>query len=180
MLFSSTCVTPRFYNTKYDAKSPEFWSSIEMSDRPDKESLVSSHLGIVFPIFFGFRDWISCNYKHRPKTSHTQNKTTTVLIFTSAKPPFFCEPNRFVGVKTSASQPNPHEKTLMRYVCIGVKASNYFMPKETLSEKGPGGGGWILMVPWIQKFWASGCWGWMDVSPKDVKLEVGNRFVFFC
>merc|ERR1711966_402681 len=32
-----------------------------------------------------------------------------------------------------------------QYVCIGVKASNYFMPKETLSEKGPGGGGWILM-----------------------------------
>lgn len=31
------------------------------------------------------------------------------------------------------------------YVCIGVKASNYFMPAETLSEKGPGGGGWILM-----------------------------------
>merc|ERR1711966_72735 len=31
------------------------------------------------------------------------------------------------------------------YVCIGVKASNSFMPKETLSEKGPGGGGWILM-----------------------------------
>merc|ERR1711915_383019 len=31
------------------------------------------------------------------------------------------------------------------YVCIGVKASNYFMPPETLSEKGPGGGGWILM-----------------------------------
>merc|ERR1712130_155161 len=29
------------------------------------------------------------------------------------------------------------------YVCIGVKASNYFMPPETLSEKGPGGGGWI-------------------------------------
>merc|ERR1712048_80929 len=31
------------------------------------------------------------------------------------------------------------------YVCIGVKASNYFMPEETLSKKGPGGGGWILM-----------------------------------
>lgn len=31
------------------------------------------------------------------------------------------------------------------YVCIGVKASNYFMPENTLSEKGPGGGGWILM-----------------------------------
>jgi len=31
------------------------------------------------------------------------------------------------------------------YVCMGVKASNYFMPKETLSDKGPGGGGWIHM-----------------------------------
>mmetsp|Transcript_43889 Transcript_43889/g.110245 ORF Transcript_43889/g.110245 Transcript_43889/m.110245 type:complete len:231 (+) Transcript_43889:2-694(+) len=31
------------------------------------------------------------------------------------------------------------------YICIGVKASNYFMPSEVLSEKGPGGGGWILM-----------------------------------
>jgi len=30
-----------------------------------------------------------------------------------------------------------------QYVCIGVKASNYFMPKEVLSDKGPGGGGWI-------------------------------------
>jgi len=29
------------------------------------------------------------------------------------------------------------------YICIGVKASNYFMPKCTLSDKGPGGGGWI-------------------------------------
>jgi len=29
------------------------------------------------------------------------------------------------------------------YVCIGVKASNYFMPASTLSNKGPGGGGWI-------------------------------------
>merc|ERR1711939_1101077 len=55
-------------NKKYDAKSPEFWKSIELPNGPDKE-----------------------------------------------------------------------------YVCIGVKASNYFMPPETLSEKGPGGGGWILM-----------------------------------
>jgi hypothetical protein len=38
--------------------------------------------------------------------------------------------------------PNKPDK---EYVCIGVKASNYFMPKETLSEKGPGGGGWIHM-----------------------------------
>merc|ERR1712039_860051 len=58
----------QFYNKKYDAKSPDFWKSIELPNGPDKE-----------------------------------------------------------------------------YVCIGVKASNYFMPKEVLSEKGPGGGGWILM-----------------------------------
>jgi apoptosis-inducing factor 2 len=25
------------------------------------------------------------------------------------------------------------------YICMGVKASNYFMPSETLSDKGPGG-----------------------------------------
>jgi len=31
------------------------------------------------------------------------------------------------------------------FSCIGVKASNYFMPEETLSKVGPGGGGWILM-----------------------------------
>jgi hypothetical protein len=31
------------------------------------------------------------------------------------------------------------------FSCIGVKASNYFMPDETLSDFGPGGGKWILM-----------------------------------
>merc|ERR1719162_531959 len=36
------------------------------------------------------------------------------------------------------------------YICIGVKASNYFMPKETLSDKGPGGGGWIHMNKYMQ------------------------------
>merc|ERR1719355_126399 len=36
------------------------------------------------------------------------------------------------------------------YVCIGVKASNYFMPKETLSDKGPGGGGWIYINKKLQ------------------------------
>jgi len=36
------------------------------------------------------------------------------------------------------------------YVCIGVKASNYFMPKEVLSEKGPGGGSWIHMNEYLQ------------------------------
>merc|ERR1739845_238598 len=43
---------------------------------------------------------------------------------------------------SSIGLPNGPDK---EYVCIGVKASNYFMPTETLSEKGPGGGGWILM-----------------------------------
>jgi len=36
------------------------------------------------------------------------------------------------------------------YVCIGVKASNYFMPAETLSDKGPGGGGWIHFNKYLQ------------------------------
>ena len=58
----------QFYNKKYDEKSSDFWNSIELPNRADKQ-----------------------------------------------------------------------------YVCIGVKASNYVMPKEVLSEKGPGGGGWILM-----------------------------------
>merc|ERR1719230_1091108 len=36
------------------------------------------------------------------------------------------------------------------YVCIGVKASNYFMPKCVLSDKGPGGGGWIHFNKYMQ------------------------------
>jgi len=36
------------------------------------------------------------------------------------------------------------------YVCMGVKASNYFMPEETLSLKGPGGGGWIHFNQFLQ------------------------------
>lgn len=58
------------------------------------------------------------------------------------------------------------------YVCIGVKASNYFMPKNTLSDKGPGGGGWVHMNEHLQvetkptfqnekevrgELWAEGC-----------------------
>jgi len=42
----------------------------------------------------------------------------------------------------SIELPNGPDK---EYVCIGVKATNYFMPPETLSDKGPGGGKWILM-----------------------------------
>jgi len=29
------------------------------------------------------------------------------------------------------------------YVCVGIKASNYMIPKECLNPKGPGGGNWI-------------------------------------
>lgn len=36
------------------------------------------------------------------------------------------------------------------YVCIGVKASNYFMPQDVLSDKGPGGGGWIHFNKFLQ------------------------------
>ena len=36
------------------------------------------------------------------------------------------------------------------YVRIGVKASNYFMLQETLSEKGLGGGDWINMNKFLQ------------------------------
>jgi len=36
------------------------------------------------------------------------------------------------------------------YECLGVKSSNYFMPKEVLSDKGPGGGGWIHFNEYLQ------------------------------
>jgi len=36
------------------------------------------------------------------------------------------------------------------YICIGVKASNYFMPSSVLSDKGPGGGGWIHFNKFLQ------------------------------
>merc|ERR1712203_707067 len=58
---------------------------------------------------------------------------------------------QFYSTKYDAKSPDFWKKIELpngvdkEYVCIGVKASNYFMPKETLSEKGPGGGGWILM-----------------------------------
>jgi NADH dehydrogenase FAD-containing subunit len=44
-----------------------------------------------------------------------------------------------IGVPEKADQ-NPREGI---YYCQGVKASNSFMPAETLSDRGPGGGGWI-------------------------------------
>jgi hypothetical protein len=38
----------------------------------------------------------------------------------------------------------------IQYICTGVKASNYFMPPDTLSKMGPGGGKWILMNQHLQ------------------------------
>jgi len=43
-----------------------------------------------------------------------------------------------------------NKDTVTQYICIGVKASSYFMPPETLSDKGPGGGGWIVMNKHLQ------------------------------
>lgn len=36
------------------------------------------------------------------------------------------------------------------YHCLGVKACNFFMPPETLSDRGPGNGGWIQMNELLQ------------------------------
>jgi len=43
--------------------------------------------------------------------------------------------------------PNRADET---YICMGVKASNYYLPKEVLSDKGPGGGGWIVINKKLQ------------------------------
>jgi len=55
--------------------------------------------------------------------------------------------------------PNKCAKT---YILSGVKHTNFFMPKNTLSDKGPGGGGWILhndklqVVDKDQEVWGDG------------------------
>jgi len=41
-------------------------------------------------------------------------------------------------------------KANKEYICVGVKSSNYFMDKSVLSDKGPGGGGWIHMNEHLQ------------------------------
>jgi hypothetical protein len=64
--------------------------------------------------------------------------------------------NEFYGQKYDAKNPefwkgirlpNGPDK---EYVCIGVKASNYFLPGEVLSDVGPGGGGWIMINKYLQ------------------------------
>ncbi|CAE8663795.1 unnamed protein product, partial [Polarella glacialis] len=53
--------------------------------------------------------------------------------------------------------PSGADKT---YILSGVKNSNYFMPKNTLSDKGPGGGGWVLTNRYLQVVTRSGeKWG---------------------
>jgi len=52
---------------------------------------------------------------------------------------------------------------------MGVKASNYFMPAETLSDKGPGGGGWIHMNSKLQVTTKAG-----EVWGKGVVFAVGD------
>eukprot|EP00448_Togula_jolla_P009901 CAMPEP_0170602814 /NCGR_PEP_ID=MMETSP0224-20130122/18589_1 /TAXON_ID=285029 /ORGANISM="Togula jolla, Strain CCCM 725" /LENGTH=456 /DNA_ID=CAMNT_0010927673 /DNA_START=49 /DNA_END=1416 /DNA_ORIENTATION=+ len=60
-----------------------------------------------------------------------------------------CGIKQFYGVKYDKNSPEFWKQVQLpdgpdeTYVCIGVKASNYFMPPEVLSDKGPGGGGWI-------------------------------------
>lgn len=79
--------------------------------------------------------------------------------------------NATYGVKYAPQEPGFWEKIGMSgepdvtFVCIGVKASSYFMPKETLSgynpleadkqekdmrKRGPGGGGWIRVNKKLQ------------------------------
>jgi len=75
--------------------------------------------------------------------------------------------NTVYGIKYEPENPEfwakiGWDKADETYICMGVKASNHFMPKNTLSEKGPGGGGWILMNKFLQvidredKIWGNG------------------------
>eukprot|EP00397_Hematodinium_sp_SG-2012_P027245 GEMP01028613.1.p1 GENE.GEMP01028613.1~~GEMP01028613.1.p1 ORF type:complete len:474 (+),score=107.19 GEMP01028613.1:46-1422(+) len=83
----------------------------------------------------------------------------------------------------SIGMPNGADET---YLCMGVKASNHFMPAETLSDKGPGGGGWIHMNKHLQVTTKTGeLWGNGNIytvgdcnygcigSPDDWKNGVG-------
>lgn len=61
--------------------------------------------------------------------------------------------------------PNKADKI---YICMGVKSSNYFMPDEVLSLKGPGGGGWIHFNRFMQV-----------TTKSDVEGEVWGKGDFF-
>jgi len=59
------------------------------------------------------------------------------LKYAPANRPFWQK----VGMPEKADQ-NPKEGV---FSCQGVQAANFFMPEETKSKTGPGGGGWILI-----------------------------------
>jgi len=62
----------------------------------------------------------------------------------------------FYGLKYEPKNPDFWKATELpngadlTYVCMGVKASNHFMPEEVKSLKGPGGGGWIHFNRYMQ------------------------------
>jgi len=46
------------------------------------------------------------------------------------------------------------------YIVAGPKSSNYFMPKPVLNDKGPGGGGWVMINKYLQVVTRQGVlWG---------------------
>jgi NADH dehydrogenase FAD-containing subunit len=63
---------------------------------------------------------------------------------------------QYYGMKYEPKDPEFWKKIEMpegadyTYCTMGVKASNYFMPQDMLSEKGPGGGKWIHMNKYLQ------------------------------
>merc|ERR1719355_484428 len=90
--------------------------------------------------------------------------------------------NTFYGIKfpgLDAPKSDPVYKEIRleggadkTYVCMGVKASNYFMPEKTLSKFGPMGGKWIVMNKYLQV-----CEQKSNYTGQDVpgKLWAGGR-----
>ena len=111
-----------FYNCKYDPKNPEFWKNIELPNGADE-------------IYVSLRsEWVLYSFDGR------MFSLLRCLLF-QLLAQFF--PSLYgLGLVTEL-HPAVRQCCHFAEVCIGVKASNYFMPAETLSDKGPGGGGWI-------------------------------------
>merc|ERR1712232_47173 len=61
------------------------------------------------------------------------------------------------------------------YVCMGVKASNYFMPEETLSKFGPMGGKWIMVNKYLQVCRREGNFNGQDI-PSNAPWANGRVF----
>jgi len=73
---------------------------------------------------------------------------------------------------------NLTKESTTQYVCIGVKASSYFMPPETLSDKGPGGGGWILMNRHLQVIKKGTDGGGVLTGEESKKVLWGDGSIF--